>query len=147
MEMIEDYETPYINTEGKQAQNTHMLYQCLMQSMSKEGKKKILIWNDEYHIDGNKSGTLLLKVIIRESHIDTNARTTSNIRMKLSSLDTYIHMIGQDITKFNGHVKLLIGSLQARGEAMQDLLTNLFKGYAQCSDKEFVKQTSSPTTS
>jgi hypothetical protein len=98
MEMIEDYETTYINTEGRQAQTTHMLYQCLMWSMSKEGKKKILIWNDEYHIDGNKSGTLLLKVIIRESHIDTNA-TTSNIRTKLSSLDTYIHTIGQDIAK------------------------------------------------
>jgi hypothetical protein len=88
MEMIEEYETTFIDTEGRQAQNTHMLYQCLMRLISKEGKKKILIWQDEYHIDGNKSGTLLLKVIIRESHIDTNA-TTSNIRTKLSSLDTY----------------------------------------------------------
>jgi hypothetical protein len=137
MEMIEEYETTFIDTEGRQAQNTHMLYQCLMRSISKEGKKKILIWQDEYHIDGNKSGTLLLKVIIRESHIDTNA-TTSNIRTKLSSLDTYIHTIGQDITKLNTHVKLLIGSLQARGETTQDLLTNLFKGYMECSDKEFV---------
>ncbi len=73
-----------------------------------------MIWKDDYTIDEYKSGNLLLKVIIRESHIDTNA-TTSNIRTKLSSLDTYIHTIGQDITKFNGYVKLLIDSLQARG--------------------------------
>jgi hypothetical protein len=93
MEMIRDNETTYIDTEGRQAQNTHMLYQCLMRSMSrKKGKKKILIWHDEYNVVGHKSGTLLLKVIIREIHIDTNA-TTSNIRTKLSSLDTYIHTI------------------------------------------------------
>jgi hypothetical protein len=108
-----------------------------MSSISKEGKKKILVWKEEYHINGYKSGNLLLKIIIRESHINTNA-TTSNIRTKLSSLDSYVLMIGQDITKFNGYVKLLIRSLQARGETTQDLLTNLFKGYAVCSDKEFV---------
>jgi hypothetical protein len=137
MERIREYDTTYIDTDGRQAQNSYMLYQCLMNSISKEGKKKILIWKDDYTIDEYKSGNLLLKVIIRESHIDTNA-TTSNIRTKLSSLDTYIHTIGQDITKFNGYVKLLIDSLQARGETTQDLLTNLFKGYAVCSDKEFV---------
>jgi hypothetical protein len=137
MDRIREYDTTYIDTEGRQAQNSYMLYQCLMGSISKEGKKKILIWKDDYTIDEHKSGNLLLKVIIRESHIDTNA-TTSNIRTKLSSLDTYIHTIGQDITKFNGYVKLLIDSLQARGETTQDLLTNLFKGYAVCSDKEFV---------
>jgi hypothetical protein len=134
---IRIYETTIVDTISRQAQNSYMLHQCLMNSISKEGKEKILIWEDEYHIDGYKSGTLLLKVIIRESHIDTNA-TTSNIRTKLSSLDTYIHTIGQDITKFNAYVKLLVGSLLARGETTQDLLTNLFKGYAECSDKEFV---------
>ncbi len=108
-----------------------------MNSISKEGKKKILIWKNDYTIDEYKSGNLLLKVIIRESHMDTNA-TTSNIRTKLSSLDTYIHTIGQDITKINGYVKLLIDSLQARGETNQDLLMNLLKGYAVGSDKEFV---------
>ncbi len=43
MEMIREYEETYIDTAGRYAQNTHMLYQCLMRSISKEGKKKILI--------------------------------------------------------------------------------------------------------
>ena len=84
------------------------------------------------------SGNLLLKVIVRESHLDTNA-TTGTIRTKLSSLDEYIVTIGSDITKFNGYVRLLVDSLAARGETTQDLLTNLFKGYLAATDKVFVK--------
>ena len=46
--------------------------------------------------------------------------------------------IGSDIGKFNFHVQTLMGSLTARGETSTDLLTNLFKGYAKCSDKTVV---------
>jgi hypothetical protein len=108
-----------------------------MNSISKEGKNKILIWKNQYNIGINSSGNLLLKIIIRESHLDTNA-TTASIRNKLSSLDEYILTIGCDITKFNGHVRLLIDSLAARGETTQDLLSNLFKGYNAVNDKVFV---------
>ncbi len=76
MERIREYDTTYIDTDGRQAQNSYMLYQCLMNSISKEGKKKILIWKDDYTIDEYKSGNLLLKVIIRESHIDTEKATS-----------------------------------------------------------------------
>jgi len=88
-------------------------------------------------VRGFLSGNLLLKIIVRESYLDTNA-TTANIRKKLSSLDTYILTIGSDITKFNIHVSLLMDSLAARGESTQDLLTNLFKGYQAATDKTFV---------
>ena len=84
-----------------------------------------------------ESGNLLLKVLVRESHLDTNA-TTSWIRTQLSSLDEYMMIIGSNIGKFNFHVQTLMGSLTARGETSTDLLTNLFKGYAKCSDKPFV---------
>ena len=45
--------------------------------------------------------------------------------------------VGSDITKFNTYVKLLIDSLNARGETSQDTLVNLFKGYQAVSDKPF----------
>jgi hypothetical protein len=44
-----------------------------MNSISKEGKNKILIWKKQYTVRNFSSGTLLLKIIIRESHLDTNA--------------------------------------------------------------------------
>ena len=47
--------------------------------------------------------------------------------------------IGHDITKFNMHVKDLLRQLTARGETTQDLLVNLFKGYAATSDQAFVR--------
>jgi hypothetical protein len=79
---------------------------------------------------------LILKVIIRESHIDSNA-TTAMIHTELSSLDTYIVAIASDITKFNQYVKLPVQLLYTRGETTTDLLTNLFKGYAAASDQVF----------
>ena len=82
--------TYYIATPSRAAQDTYMLYSCLMSSLTAAAKKKIMIWwSDQYSIDvaGNKydSGVALLKVIIRESHLDTNA-TTNSIRTKLSFL-------------------------------------------------------------
>jgi hypothetical protein len=137
IDQIRAFEETYISQPIRPAQDTYLLYKCLMNSISKEGKSKIMIWSDQYHVQGLPSGTLLLKVIVRESHLDTNA-TISSIRTKLSSLDSYILTIGADITKFNGYVKLLINSLAARGETTTDLLTNLFKGYLAVNDKTFV---------
>ena len=114
------------------------LYECLSKSISKEGRQKISVWRDQYVIDGITSGACFLKVIIRESHIDTHA-TTSHIRTQLSSLDTYMMSINSDIEKFNIYVKTLIAELNARGEVTQDLLTNLFKGYKSAKDRKFVE--------
>ena len=80
---------------------------------------------------------MLLKVIIRESHIDTNA-TVSHIRTHLSSLDTYLPTIGHDIGKRNDYVTSLHDALLARGEVSNDLLVNLFKGYKASSDRRFI---------
>ena len=108
-----------------------------MNSMSNIGKSKVLIWETEYTIGDHVSGPLLLKGMIRESHLDTNA-TTGSIRDKLSSLDMYLPQVGCNITKFNQYVKLMVHALGARGERTEDLLSNLFKGYAACSDKSFI---------
>jgi hypothetical protein len=136
IESIRAFETSYIAMQVRPAQDTYMLYKCLMKSISKEGKSKITIWKAQYHVNGMPSGNLLLKVIIRESHLDTNA-TISTIRTNLSNLDVYMLKIGGDITKFNTYVKELIESLTARGEVTTDLLINLFKGYLAVEDKNF----------
>jgi hypothetical protein len=134
------WERRYIATPSRAAQDTYMLYQCLMASLTPEAREKIMIWADQYSIEvgGNSydSGVALLKVIIRESHLDTNA-TTNSIRTKLSSLDSYIATVNFDIGKFNQYVKSLIQSLAARNQTTSDLLINLFKGYAAVSDQAF----------
>lgn len=140
---IAAFEKSYLGTARREAQDNYMLFKCLMASLSKEARMKIEGWENEYIVTSNQgtkvaSGNLLLKVIIRESHLDTNA-TTQSIRMKLSNLDDYMTKIDSDITKFNGYVKILIRSLEARGQKAEALLTHLFKGYLAASDKAFVR--------
>ena len=115
-----------------------MLYQCLIGLLLKVGKKKLMVWEDQYKVKGIPSGNLLLTVIIRESHLDSNATTTS-IRDQLSSLDRFITTVECNITQFNARVKGLLEGLVLRGQITHDLLSNLFKGYAAVSNNTFVK--------
>jgi hypothetical protein len=86
---IQAFKEKYIDGKNRTTQDNYMLYKCLMNSISKERKNKILIWKLQYIVKSRLSGNLLLKVIIQESHLDTNA-TTATIRTKLSSLDSYL---------------------------------------------------------
>ena len=136
------HEQTYIHLPNRAAQDNHMLYHMLMASLSRVGKSKISVWHKQYTIkrDGTTyySGPLLLKVIIRESHLDSKATITS-IRTQLSSLDTAMQACGSDIGKFNNRVMGLRENLGCRGETTEDLLVNLFKGYAAASDRTFVE--------
>ena len=138
LEQVVESELQYINEQGRDAQNTYMLYKCLMSSLTNNAKKRISLWSEQYRIGDNDlcSGVALLKIIIRESHLDTNA-TTNQIRTKLSNLDSYILTVDSDIGKFNQYAKLLIQSLTARNQKTSDLLINLFKGYGAVSDEVF----------
>ena len=123
---------------GRPAQDTYMLYKCLISSLTKEARKKISLGLSQYRIgqENKAGGVALLKVIIRESNLDTNT-TTNQIRTKLSSLDSYITKIDSDIGCFDQYVKLLAQSLTARNQQTSDLLINIFKGYGAVSVKVF----------
>ena len=95
-----------------------------------------MVWEEQYKIKGKPSVNILIKIIIRENHLYSNATTTS-IRNQLSSLDQFITTIGCDITNFNAHVQMLLEVLASRGETTHDLLSNLFKGYAETSYATF----------
>ena len=137
-ERVRKHEETYVNKPVRLAQDNNILFNCLMESLSESAKNKIQIWENDYVVNDEYSGLLLLKVIIRESHLDTNA-TTSATRMKLNELHEYIRTIDSDITKFNTYVQLLVDTLASRGEKTEDLVVNLFKAYKCASDKNFVK--------
>jgi hypothetical protein len=77
LEQVVKSKLQYINEQGREAQDTFMLYMCLMASLSNSAKKRISLWSEQYRIGNNNlcSGVALLKIIIRESHLDTNATT------------------------------------------------------------------------
>jgi hypothetical protein len=66
----------YYNQQTWAAQDSMMLYTCVMNSLSRTGRNKITGFCNQYTINGTPVSILLLKVIVRESHIDMNAMTT-----------------------------------------------------------------------
>ena len=66
-----------------------MLYKCLLSMMSEEGHAKTTVWKSEYHVSTRPSGVLLLSVMIRELHIDTNAMA-SLICHQMANIKDYI---------------------------------------------------------
>jgi hypothetical protein len=129
----------YMNEDSREAQDSFMLYHCLMNSLTDAAQKQVRTRGNviPFMFGGKGSGPVLLKVIIMVSHVDTRATITS-VRTKLSSLDHAMREQDSDIEAFNDYVLGLVSKLHARGEQTQDLLVNLFKGYKACKDAEFV---------
>ncbi len=69
LERIIETEEENVVDQGRKAQDTYMLYKCLMASLTADARKKVTIWSDQYRIgDRNEStcgGVALLKIIIR----------------------------------------------------------------------------------
>jgi hypothetical protein len=126
-----------LNSE-RALQDSHMLYQCLKSSMTKEANARILLHVNEYLHKGHFVGILLLKVILRETHIDNNA-TAKYVRLAISKLPTTMVEYSYDVDKFNDYVRGLVTTLSQRGMKSDDLMTNLFEAYAEVKDTEFVR--------
>jgi hypothetical protein len=138
LEEVRAWETTFLATQTRAAQDSQMLFDCLMHSLTEEAKTRIRLHEADYRIGDIGGGVMLFKVIIRESHVDTNA-TAAAIRVQLANLPAYMQDVGSDIDKFNRHVRLLVQGLAARSETSNDLLVNLFAGYRAAGDEEFVK--------
>ena len=137
LEHLRAWEITYLHGISRAAQDTAHLHLCLMSSLTQAGKDMVRLWSYQFILNGRESGILLLKIIIRESHLDTNA-TTNSIRTQLSNLNEYMTTIGCDIIKVNEHVKRLLEQLKDHGGEIHDLLTNLFKAYISVKDSRFV---------
>ena len=57
------------------AQDTHVMYQYIMNSLTKTAIKKVSIWKDEYTINEYVLGNTLFKVLVWESRLDTKTTT------------------------------------------------------------------------
>ena len=134
---VREHAKTYIGTETRAAQDSQQLADCIINSITVEARNSVTLCEDEYTIGEIISGTCLLKVVVRESHIDTNA-TTRIIREELTKLDNYMVSIDSNILKFNEHIKDLIKKLKSRGSITHDLLANLSKANK---DKSDVKET------
>jgi hypothetical protein len=63
--------------QARQAQNGVQMGQCLLNSMTKAGKLKIMKESDAYYVNGILAGPLLLKLILKKATIDSRATSVS----------------------------------------------------------------------
>lgn len=138
LEHLATFSRTYIAQQSRAAQDNMQIVQCILGSLTMPGFRKVNVWHSQWYIEGFPAALVLIKVIIREAYIDTNA-TTRILREKLSSLPEELSLQHGDITKLNASVMVTLDQLTARGETTNDLLANLFKGYLSAEDETFVK--------
>ena len=139
LEQVQAHAITYLHGNNRAAQDSMQMYLCILNSLTKTAQASIALLKHEYTLgdaDPQVSGPCLLKVIIRKSHVDTNA-TTSHILNKLAHIDKIVRDSKSNITLVNERVQGLVDELAARGETTSHLLNDLFEGYKAASDSEF----------
>ena len=109
LQQVQSHAKSHIGQETQLVQDDVQLLHCLMDSLTVEGKSKILLQRSDWCIkddDGfvHKLGIMLLKVIMHESRVDTNA-TVLSVCKDLAKLDERMVLFASNITKFNTCVK------------------------------------------
>jgi hypothetical protein len=128
----------YMHEQARACQDEHMLFNTIMNTLTIEAKRKVILYERDYIYEGCMIGTSLLKIVIRESHIDSNAQILA-LKRSLNQLGTYMVEVKNDITAFNNHVRSQTDALMARGVKASDLLSQLFDGYKECKDETFCR--------
>ena len=137
LEQVTAWVLTLIHGNNRNNQNSKLLFDLLTNSISIEGLQRVQLWRNHYELNSLVSGECLLKVIICESYLDSNA-TVSTVRLNLTNLDEYILSNGTDIVAFNVYVQSQVDGLAACGEITNDLIVNLFKGYHAMQDQAFL---------
>jgi hypothetical protein len=90
LELVRTFEETYKDTQGRERQDMHCLYKCIMAILSREGRVKVQTEKDKYVLrDGGDeevySGNLLLKVILMITSVDNKSRAYA-VPMELAKL-------------------------------------------------------------
>jgi len=110
MTHLRDHVRNCVRGENRAAQDDMQIHLCLKKSLAKEAANKIADKQLECMVDGQVSGILLFKVIIREVHVDTKHAVCS-CKEQLSLLDVAMKNQGSDIKKFNQEVSHMLAQL------------------------------------
>jgi hypothetical protein len=138
---IKDHALTYELGNNRKAQDSAQMYNFLYDLLTTEAKMMVLPDVDEYTIEDNNgrqipNGPMFLKVIIRNTVIDTQA-TVFHLRDNLRNLTDCIENDGYDIETFNLYVTTQVEQLSARGEKSTDLIIYLFSAYLSVPDNKF----------
>jgi hypothetical protein len=131
----------YLGTDNREEQDSDMIYNCLRKSITDEVYAQVTMEPEHYTFAINQEslvdGPCFLAAIIDHTYTNTKANTEA-ARENLACLAEYMEALqDSNVEKFNAYVKEQLETLAAGGETTNDLITNLFKGYAKAKDKTF----------
>jgi hypothetical protein len=140
---VQEAAATYLGTNNRRDQDSDMMYNCLRKSVSAKVFATVTTEPERYTFDVEgeedplEDGPSFLKAIIDHTYTNTLSNTAV-ARENLSSLSDFMASLpDSNITEFNAYVKKQTETLAANGETTNDLVTNLFKGYAKVKDKDF----------
>ena len=114
------------------------MYKCLWASLTRKAHNKLMLRTNTFTMLGQRLGIFLLKTIILDARIYSNA-VAAMARLALSSVRENMGTIrNQDIITLKNNVQSHTKTLDSKGEISTDLIVHLFKGYAQANNKDIV---------
>jgi hypothetical protein len=124
-------------TISRDMQDSHLLYEFLMNSLDNDFTSRIINLNESYKIGDRKSGPLLLKLIIDQVQVATTGKATPYyLETALFGLPEKIREF-ESIVDFNTYVRSLLQQLANYGQKAERIIHLLFQAYLQVEDEEF----------
>jgi hypothetical protein len=137
MDDCRTHATTHLALQNRMTQDSMMLYQFLLNSLTDKAKLQILSEKDKYYVTNVPSGVCFLKAIIGRSSIDSTAKV-GMLRKKIANLPNSIMDDHKgNIRTFNIYVTEQREQLIGRGKSVEELVTFLFDAYLNVPDDEF----------
>jgi hypothetical protein len=92
---------------SRHAQNSAMIYMFLSNSLTAAAKTKLALASDEFILNGTEDGLLYFKVLLAKAHLD-NRSTVTMIKNRLSSLDTKMGELQDNIIELNQYARMQV---------------------------------------
>lgn len=137
MEQVALVAATYTGNPTRQAQNSEMLFHCLMESITPTFLTEVLLYQANFHVNGTPNGPLLLKQIITMTHID-NTGTSAFIQDALMDMPAKLKALGGNISDLNQWVLDQKQRLASLGEVEPNILPYLWRTYQSAPDHKFV---------
>jgi hypothetical protein len=136
MANVRAHATTYIGTQERVAQDSHMMYRFLTDSLSEGARSRMANEHAQYNINGIPDGPCYLKAILVTYFVETIA-TNFVLRQKLQALPDAMEKLEYNVGDFNSYVNEQVQNLAHGGEDTTDLMVNLFAAYEKVNDETF----------
>ena len=136
MELIRAFASTYIGRPIRAAQDDRILSIVLQKSLTETAYATITADREEYTVNGEPSGLVMLKLILTESAVDTTV-DPDIIRREIAQAPAKFAELNYSVRKFNDFIRTKVSQLKQKGETTTDLRTHIFAAYSTSNDPEF----------